>query len=134
MTYLHPRVFENLLTDSGNRFARMNSTMRRYCESHITGRHTRSSIHHPQTLGKLSAFQKGLKQFLIHRLGRSTDRDAIDECIRIYVHWRNNGLKIRTIGCYPEERYSGRGDSQWYGRLVKALKLEWILPIPADGG
>lgn len=134
MTRLHPDVFENLLTDNGKQFCRMNSTMRKYCERQMTGKHIWSSVHHPQTLGKLSAFQKGLKHFLIHRLGRSTDKGAIDECIRIYVDWHNNGLKIRTTKCYPEERYSGRRDPHWYERLVKALKLEWMLPLPAHGG
>ena len=57
MTRLHPGVFENLLTDNGRQFCRMNSAMRRYCESRITGKHIWSSVHHPQTLGKLSAFQ-----------------------------------------------------------------------------
>ena len=33
----------------GSQFSRMNSTMRRYCESSITGRHIWSSVHHPQT-------------------------------------------------------------------------------------
>jgi hypothetical protein len=134
MTCLHPHVYENLLTDNGKQFCRMNSAMRRYCESHVTGKHIWSSVHHPQTLGKLSAFQKGLKRFLIHRLGRSTDKDAIDECIRVYVDWHNNGLKVRTTKCYPEERYSGMRDPHWYERLVKALKLEWMLPLPAHGG
>ena len=134
MTFLHPRIYENLLTDNGRQFCRMNSTMRKYCMSRMTGKHIWSSVHHPQTLGKLSAFQKGLKHFLIHRLGRITDKEAIDECIRIYVDWHNNGLKIRTTKCYPEERYSGRRDPHWYERLVKALKLEWMLPLPAHGG
>ena len=134
MTYLHPGIFENLLTDNGRQFARMNSTMRKYCEGHIAGKHIWSSVHHPQTLGKLSAYQKGLKAFLIHRLGRSVDKGAIDECVRIYVDWHNNGLKVRTTRCYPEERYSGRRDPRWYERLVKALNLEWILPLPAEGG
>lgn len=134
MTLLHPHTFENLLTDNGKQFARMNSTMRKYCERYVTGKHIWSTIHHPQTMGKLSAYQKGLKRFLIHRLGMSIDREAIDECIRIYVDWHNNGLKVRTTDCYPEERYSGKRDPRWYERLVKALKLEWILPIPADGG
>ncbi len=88
----------------------MNSTMRRYCESRIAGKHVWSSPHHPLTLGKLSAFQKGLKRFLVHRLGRNTEKDAIDESIRIYVDWHNDGLKARTIGCYPGERYSDKGD------------------------
>jgi hypothetical protein len=108
--------------------------MRKYCERQITGKHIWSSVHHPQTLGKLSAFQKGLKRFLIHRLGRSTNKDAIDESIRIYVNWYNNGKKVRTTKCYPEERYSGKRDLRWYERLVNALNLEWTLPIPAHGG
>jgi hypothetical protein len=134
MIRLHPDVFENLLTDNGKQFARMNSTMRRYCEEHTTGKHIWSTIHHPQTLGKLSAFQKDMKRFLIHRLGRSRDKDALDECVRIYVDWHNNGLKVRTIRCSPEERYSGRKDPRWYQRLVKALNLEWVLPTSAEGG
>jgi len=134
MASLHPQTYENLLTDNGKQFARMNSTMRRYCEGHITGKHIWSSVHHPQTLGKLSAFQKGLKAFLIHKLGRSTDTDAIDECIRVYVDWHNNALRVRTTKSYPEERYSGRRDPQWYERIVKALNLDWILPLPVQGG
>lgn len=134
MTSLHPHVYENLLTDNGKQFCRMNSTMRRYCERQLTGKHIWSSVHHPQTLGKLSAFQKGLKRFLIHRLGRNADEDAIDESIRIYVSWYNNGKKVRTTGCYPEERYSGTRDPLWYGRLVKALKLDVLLPLPVQGG
>ena len=135
MERLHPRVFENLLTDNGKQFCRMNSTMRKYCEKYLVGgKHIWSTVHHPQTLGKLSAFQKGMKAFLIHRLGRSTDKDAIDEYIRVYVDWHNNGLKVRTTGCYPEERYSGQRDPRWYERLVKALNLGWVLPIPAEGG
>jgi hypothetical protein len=86
------------------------------------------------SLGKLSAFQKGLKRFLIHRLGRSTDKDAIDECIATYLSWYNNGKKVRTTKCYPEERYSGRRDRQWYGKLVIALKLDSVLPLPRDEG
>jgi hypothetical protein len=55
MTYLHPKVFENLLRDNGKQFARMNSTMRSRSETHIKGKHVWSTIHHPQTPGKLSA-------------------------------------------------------------------------------
>ena len=134
MTDLHPKVYENLLTDNGSQFCRMNSTMRRYCEARITGKHIWSTVHHPQTLGKLSVYQKGLKAFLIHRLGRSTDTEAIDECVRVYVDWHNNGLRVRTIECSPEERYSGRRNPSWYERLVKALNLDSMLPLPAHGG
>jgi len=37
--------------------------------------------------------------------------EAIDEHIRTYVDWHNNGLKVRTTGCCPEERYSGQRSS-----------------------
>lgn len=134
METLHPEMYENLLTDNGKQFCRMNSTMRGYCEGHISGKHIWSSVHHPQTLGKLSNFQKGMKSFLIHRLGRSTDNDAIDECIVIYVDWYNNGKRIRTTKEYPEERYSGQRDPHWYSRLVRGLKLDSLLPLPRDEG
>ena len=134
MARLHPGVYGNLLTDNGSQFHRMNRTMRSYCEGHIMGGHVWSSVHHPQTLGKLSVFQKGLKRFLIHRLGGSTDTGAIDESIRTYLDWYNNGLKVRTTGYRPEERYSGTRDQGWYERLVKALNLERMLPIPVQGG
>jgi hypothetical protein len=81
-------------------------------------------------LATMSAFQKGLKSFLRYRLDISTNPQAIDEHIAIYVDWYNNGKKVSTTGCYPEERYSGKRDRGWYERLVKALKLEHILPIP----
>jgi hypothetical protein len=134
MEELHPHQYENLLTDNGKQFCRMNSTMRRYCEGHISGKHIWSSVHHPQTLGKLSNFQKGMKAFLIHRLGRSTDKEAIDECIAIYVNWYNNGKRVRTTKYYPEDRYSGERDPHWYSKLVRALKLGSVLPLPRDEG
>jgi hypothetical protein len=86
MVSLHPKKYENALTDNGSQFSRKNSTIRKYCEQHITGRHIHSSIHHPQTLGKLSNLQKGLKRFLRHRLGWSRDPQAIDECIQAYMN------------------------------------------------
>ena len=70
MELLHPLPYENLLTDNGGQFHRSNRVMRRYCEGHVTGIHIWSSVHHPQTMGKLSNFQKGLKRFMRHRLGR----------------------------------------------------------------
>lgn len=129
MERLHPGSYENLLTDNGKQFARNNPTMRKYCETHVTGKHIWSSVHHPQTLGKLSNFQKGMKAFLRHRLGRTRDPDAIDKCIRVYVDWYNNGKIVSTTKCCPEERYSGIRDPSWFEKLVKALKLDRILPV-----
>jgi len=134
---LHNQKYDSLLTDNGSQFNRKNSTMRKYCDQHLTGRHIWTSIHHPQTMGKLSNAQKGLKRFLIHRLGRSSstiDTESIDRCILAYIDWYNNGKKISTTKCYPQERYSGHRDEGWYVRFVKVLKLGHILPVPVAVG
>jgi hypothetical protein len=135
MLLLHDQKYDSLLTDNGSQFNRKNSTMRKYCDQSLIGRHIWTSIHHPQTMGKLSNAQKGLKRFLIHRLGsRCTDHESIDRCILAYTDWYNNGKKVSTTKCYPEERYSGQRDDGWYVRFVKALKLERILPVPVAMG
>jgi len=121
--------YDNLLTDNGTQFNRKNKVIREYCEKHINEKHIWTSIHHPQTLGKLSAFQKGLKHFLHHKLGGSRDIHEIDCYIKIYIHWYNNGKYHSAIATYPEERYSGQRDIEWYNHLVKSLKLEDILVI-----
>jgi len=121
--------YDNLLTDNGSQFSRKNSVMRKYCEGHLNEKHIWTSVHHPQTMGKLSAYQKALKRFLRHRLGCSRNRAKIDHWISVFNGWYNNGkyhLSIRTV---PEERYSGRVDDNWYVKLVKALKLESVLTI-----
>jgi transposase InsO family protein len=125
--------YDNLLTDNGSQFSRKNRVMREYCEKYINEKHIWTSIHHPQTLGKLSAFQKSLKRFLYHKLGPSRDIHRIDYYIDVYVHWYNNGKYHSAINTYPEERYSGYRDMEWYNRLVKNLKLEEILDIRPEG-
>ncbi len=90
MKKLHPDKYESLITDNGSQFSRKNSNMRHYCEENITGAHIWTSVHHPQTMGKLSNMQKGLKRFLRHRLGDSTDMHEIDRCIEIYLDFYNN--------------------------------------------
>jgi transposase InsO family protein len=119
--------YDNLLTDNGSQFNRKNKVIREYCQDHINEKHIWTSIHHPQTMGKLSAFQKGLKRFLYHKLGSSRDIHKIDYYISVYVHWYNNGKYHSVIDTYPEERYSGQRDVEWYNHLVKSLKLEDIL-------
>lgn len=125
--------YDNLLTDNGSQFNRKNRVMREYCEKYINEKHIWTSLHHPQTLGKLSAFQKGLKRFLYHKLGPSRDIHQIDRYIDVYVHWYNNGKFHSAIDTYPEERYSGQRDLEWYNHLVKSLKLEDILAIKPEG-
>ena len=119
--------YDNLLTDNGSQFSRKNKVIREYCEKYINEKHIWTSVHHPQTMGKLSAFQKGLKRFLHHKIGDSRDIHEIDYYIDVYVHWYNNGKYHSAIATYPEERYSGQRDLEWYDHLVKSLKLEEIL-------
>jgi hypothetical protein len=58
-------------------------------------------------MGKPSAFQKGLKRFLHHKLSTSQDIQEIDQYIDINIPWYNN--------------------------LVKSLKLEDVLVITSGG-
>jgi hypothetical protein len=122
-------LYDNLLTDNGSQFSRKNKVIRDYCQDHINEKHIWTSIHHPQTMGKLSAFQKGLKRFLFHTLHDSKDIHQIDHHIMVYVHWYNNGKYHATIETYPEERYSGKRDFEWYDHLVTSLKLEELLVL-----
>ncbi|MFW6122597.1 MAG: hypothetical protein ACOC80_17085 [Petrotogales bacterium] len=121
--------YDNLLTDNGTQFSRKNKVIREYCEKHVNEKHIWTSVHHPQTMGKLSAFQKGLKRFLHHKLGGSRDASEIDYYIKVYVHWYNNGKYHSVIDTYPEERYSGKRDLEWYNQLVESLKLENVLIV-----
>jgi hypothetical protein len=128
---LHDQKYDSLLTDNGSQFSRKNLTMKKYRDQYLTGRHIWTSINHPQTMGKLSNAQKGLKRFLAHRLwNHCTDHESIDRCILAYTYWYNNGKRVSTTECYPEERYSGQRDEGWYVRFVKALKPERMLPVP----
>lgn len=129
MRKLVPYKYDNLLTDNGSQFSRRNSLMRKYCEEFVKEKHIWTSVHHPQTMGKLSAYQKNLKRFLRHRLGNSRDVREIERNIKIFNLWYNNGRKHRSIQSYPEEKYSGERDEQWYDKLVKMLKLENILAL-----
>jgi hypothetical protein len=51
MKRLHNQKYDSLLTDNGSQFNRKNSTMRKYCDTYLTGKHIWTSIHHPQTMG-----------------------------------------------------------------------------------
>lgn len=50
MEKLYPEKYDNLLTDNGSQFSRKNSSMKKYCETNITGTHIWTSVHHPQRL------------------------------------------------------------------------------------
>jgi len=122
--------YDNLLTDNGCQFNRKNKVMKEYCEKFIDEKHIWASIHHPQTLGKLSAFQKGLKNFLFHTVGMSQDKALIDHNIEVYVDFYNNGRYHTGISGFPEVRYSGKRDEEWFNKLVKGLNLGEVLTLP----
>jgi len=44
----------------------------------------------------MSNMQKGLKRFLKHRLGRSTNMRVIDENINAYMDFYNNATTVST--------------------------------------
>ncbi len=126
--------YDNLLTDNGSQFSRVNSVMRKYCEQYLNEKHIWTSIHHPQTMGKLSAYQKWLKHFLRHRLKGSRNRQKIAKEIRIYNQYYNNGRFHSVIQTYPEMRYSGELDPDWFESFVKSLKLEKVLCVAKARG
>jgi len=126
--------YDNLLTDNGSQFSKKNSVIRKYCEEHINEKHIWTSVHHPETMGKLSAFQKSIKRFLRHKLKGSRDKRLIGKWIRVFVNYYNNGKYHSAIDTYPSARYHGKVDEKWYERLVKALKLEGVLSISLATG
>lgn len=121
--------YDNLLTDNGGQFSRLNAEIRKYCDEHVREKHIWTSVHHPQTMGKLSAFQKGLKLFVEFKMEGSRNRRQMDRWIRVYVDWYNNGRYHQGIRTRPEARYSGQCDGKWYERLVKSLKLTEVLTV-----
>lgn len=129
MEKLVRRRYDNLLTDNGAQFSRQNANIRKYCEKYVKEKHIWTSVHHPQTMGKLSAYQKALKRFLRHKLRGSRDRKKINHWINVWNNWYNNGKFHSSIESYPEEKYSGKRDEKWYENIVKALKLENILSV-----
>ena len=134
MEELVQRQYDNLLTDNGGQFSRLNSEIRKYCEEYVREKHIWTSVHHPQTMGKLSAFQKGLKLFVEFKMRSSRNRKQMDRWIRVYVDWYNNGRYHQGIRTRPESRYSGQCDGKWYERLVKSLKLTEVLTVARRTG
>ncbi len=79
----------------------------------------------PSSTDKLSNMQKGLKRFL--RLGDSTNMYEIDRCIEVHLNFYNNAAINRSTGSVPAQ--SNRVDEKWYSRLIKAIKLQSLLPM-----
>jgi transposase len=127
MHILHPKKIDNLLVDNARQFRLTNSHMREYCDHNVTGRLIHTSIRHPQTMGKLSQYQKKMKRFLYYRLGESKSRQKIRVEIRTWNLWYNNGKYHSVIKGCPEMLYSGKTEKNWYLKLIKRLKLEEVL-------
>lgn len=121
--------FDNLLTDNGSQFSRKNAAMRKYCEEFLNEEHIWTSIHHPETMGKLSAFQKAMKRFLQFHVPQSKKMKEIHFFVKTFVKWYNNGKYHSVIKTFPEERYSGNRAEDWYVSIVKDLKLDEILVV-----
>ncbi len=51
----------------------------------------------------------------------------INRCIEIYLDFYNNAAVNRSAGLIPAN--SNKVDEKWYSRLIKALKLQSVLPI-----
>ena len=129
MKKLIPQKFDNLLTDNGSQFSRRNSEMRKYCDGFLNEKHIWTSVHHPETMGKLSAFQKSMKRFLRHQLHDSRNIKQINRWISVFTSWYNNAKYHSSINCCPEERYSGKRAEDWYESIIKDLKLDEILAM-----
>ncbi len=121
--------FDNLLTDNGSQFSRRNAEMRKYCKEYLNEIHIWTSIHHPETMGKLSAFQKTMKRFLHFQIPGSRKITEINSYIEIFMKWYNNGKYHSAIKTYPEERYSGHRADDWYESIVKDLKMDELLTV-----
>jgi len=82
--------------------------MRNYSDEFLNEKHIWTSVHHPETMGKLSAFQKAMKRFLRHHIPTSKNVKEINHWILIFVSWYNNGKFHSSIACFQKERYSGK--------------------------
>jgi len=123
MHELGPDKFNNLLTDNGPQFSKKNPFFLKYLNDHVRESHIRSSISHPQTLGKMSAYQKGLKGFLGYKLGDCCNRFLIKPLIKAYNLFYNNGRRNRIAKGIPAEKYSGRKDGNWFPKMMRILKF-----------
>jgi hypothetical protein len=122
MRKLIPYKFNNLLTDNGRQFSKKNLFFCGYLKRHVLKDHIHSSIRHPQTLGKLSAYQKGVKNFLRYKLGDSCNRLLAKVLLKAYNLFYNNGRFHRGAKGIPAEIYSGKRDENWFTKMMRILK------------
>jgi transposase len=122
MEIIGPERFDNLLTDNGRQFLSTCPDMREYIEKHVTGKHIHARVRHPQTLGKLGAYQKNMKRFLDWVLGETRNKIEIEELLQAYNIWYNHGKPHSVLKRCPEEVYSGKRDEDWYDKFIEIMK------------
>ena len=122
MHELVPFKFNNLLTDNGPQFSKKNPFLGAYRKKHVLKEHIHASAYHPETLGKISRYQCGLKDFLRYKLGDSCTRLLIRPLIKAYNLFYNNGRRNRITKGIPSEIYSGKKDKNWFGKMMRILK------------
>ena len=132
MARIGPEKYQNALTDNGVQFKSKNKFWAAYREGHVRKKHIHCSVRHPETLGKLSAYQKGLKKFVKHHLGGSRNRARMAKLIDIYNLYVNNAKQHSSTGKVPEEAYSGIKTQTWFFRLVREFGLEEVLFEPEN--
>jgi hypothetical protein len=133
MHELVPFKFNNLLTDNGPQFSKKNPFLLAYLKEHVLKDHIHASAYHPETLGKISRYQNGLKNFLRYKLGASCDRFLIRPLIKAYNLFYNNGRRHRIIKEVPAEIYSGKKDENWFGKMMRILKSGHYSPHFTNG-
>jgi transposase len=127
MERIGPEKYNNLLTDNARQFTLWNPHMRRYCEEHVKKKHIHAAVRHPQTMGKLSRYQRSLKGFLRYHLRESRNRQWMTKLIKLFNLFYNNGRRHTATEKYPEEHYSGKKSEKWVDRFIKFFKLEEVL-------
>jgi len=133
MHELVPFKFNNLLTDNGPQFSKKNPFLVAYRNEHVLKDHIHASAYHPETLGKISRYQCGLKDFLGYKLGDSCDRFLIRPFIKAYNLFYNNGRRHRIANGIPAELYSGKRDENWFGKMMRILKSGSYSPHFTNG-
>jgi hypothetical protein len=129
MDRIGPERYNNLLTDNGKQFNLYNWHMRRYCKNHVKYKHIHAAVRHPQTMGKLSRYQRSMKEFLRYHLGVSRNRQRLAKLIKIFNLFYNNGRRHSSTGKYPEEHYSGQRNEKWFDKLMKFFKLQEVITL-----
>lgn len=121
--------FEHLLTDNGTQMDRVNRRAAQYCAEHGT-KHIWASLHHPQTLGKISRAQKELKAIL--KTSGYSSREDLERKTQAFLEFENHCVNRITLQT-PYERFGVPPNSSWFEGFVEAFKLQDILPINSKG-